>query len=533
MHWADVIATKLAEKGDTHVIASGITPSGEFHIGHLREILTADIISRACKSRGMNVEFVFIVDSADPLRKVYDFLDPAYESYIGHQLGRIPAPDADGKPGDGSTSYTEHFLGPFLNALSQIGVTPTVVDNLQCYNDGNFAEAAKLVCDNVDNIREIIERVSGRELAADWFPYNPLGSDGSMDGVTVTGYEWPNVHWVDGVGGEGSADIRTAEGKLPWRLDWPARWGFHGISCEPFGKDHGAAGGSYDTGREVALLLGNEPPMPLTYEWISLKGVGAMSSSTGVSIGPLEALRLVPPEILRYLIARNKPNRHIDFDTGASLIELADEYQRRLTAPPPSAEEYGEMSRRQKVALEDIAAQLLYSRIREEDEGDTGRTVSFRHLGMLAQVRANDADVWGCLVGSGHIGSADDPPADLADRLFRMRAWIGSEHFPEEFRLNIQSKPTSDALQNIDSDSIPYLSNLRDALADCKWDEVAIHDQICNEAKNIEMRLSDAFKILYWLILDDARGPKLASIIAQMDRADVVGLLDSVIAELH
>jgi len=532
MHWADVIASSLGEKGDSHIIASGITPSGEFHIGHLREILTADMITRACKARGMTVEFIFIVDSADPLRKVYDFLDPSYEAYIGHQLGRIPAPGEDGKPGDGSTTYAEHFLAPFLDALAQIGVTPTVMDNLQSYHDGKFAEAAKQVCENVDSVREIIERVSGRELAADWFPYNPLGSDGSMDGVTVTGYEWPNVQWRDSTGSEGSADIRTAEGKLPWRIDWPARWAFHKVSCEPFGKDHGAAGGSYDTGREIAILLGNEPPMPLTYEWISLKGVGAMSSSSGVSIGPLDALRLVPPEILRYLIARNKPNRHIDFDTGASLIELADEYQRRLTAKQPTAEEYDAMSRRQKSALEDISAQLLYSRISEDDEGDTGRLVSFRHLGMLAQIRAKDADVWGCLVASGHIGSPDSPPSDLADRLTRMRAWIDSEHFPEEFRLNIQEKPSEDALGNLDTDSIPYLSKLRDALSGCEWEEVEINNQICNEAKKVELRLSDAFTMLYWLVLNQQRGPKLASIMQQMDRNDVVDLLKSAIAEL-
>ena len=62
---------------------------------------------------------------------------------------------------------------------------------------------------------------------------------------------------------------------------------------EPFGKDHGAAGGSYDTGKEISVVLGEQPPYPTTYEWISLKGVGAMSSSTGVTIGPLEALELV------------------------------------------------------------------------------------------------------------------------------------------------------------------------------------------------------------------------------------------------
>ena len=74
MHWSEVAANALAAKGDKHIIASGITPSGEFHIGHLREILTGDMITRACKEKGLDAEFVFVIDSAAPLRKVYSFL---------------------------------------------------------------------------------------------------------------------------------------------------------------------------------------------------------------------------------------------------------------------------------------------------------------------------------------------------------------------------------------------------------------------------------------------------------------------------
>ena len=46
MHWADFAALTLSKRGNKHIIASGITPSGEFHIGHLREILTGDMVMR-------------------------------------------------------------------------------------------------------------------------------------------------------------------------------------------------------------------------------------------------------------------------------------------------------------------------------------------------------------------------------------------------------------------------------------------------------------------------------------------------------
>ena len=83
MHWADYTAQTLQERGDKQVCASGITPSGEFHIGHIREILSAEMIHRACLDLGLESKYIFIVDSMDPLRRVYDFLSSDYEKYIG------------------------------------------------------------------------------------------------------------------------------------------------------------------------------------------------------------------------------------------------------------------------------------------------------------------------------------------------------------------------------------------------------------------------------------------------------------------
>ena len=53
------MAQRLAERGNAHIVATGITPSGEFHIGHLREILTGDMIARAARRAGMDAELVF------------------------------------------------------------------------------------------------------------------------------------------------------------------------------------------------------------------------------------------------------------------------------------------------------------------------------------------------------------------------------------------------------------------------------------------------------------------------------------------
>ena len=666
MHWADFVAGKLSrptKSGSQNniIIAAGITPSGEFHIGHLREILTCDLIYRACRNfswtsgnryeefqgilRGLGIteeewtyarelaisqeelvlDFIFIVDSADPLRKVYPFLDQSYEQFIGHQLGKIPPPNADGKPDyvrfENGESYADHFLAPFIQALKKIGVRPRIVDNLKCYENGEFAECIDIACSNVEKLKDIITKVSGRELPEDWFPFNPVGSDGSMDGVKVTGYEYPFVSWMDNHGESGQSDIRKGEGKLPWRIEWPAKWAIHGVTCEPFGKDHGASGGSFDTGKKIAPLFNIKAPYDLTYEWISLKGVGAMSSSVGTTIGPLEVLEIVPPEIVRYLIARNQPRRHIEFDTGTSLIELADEYQRNCSElAKGEPENYDSMSKRQQKAWVVQINQIAYSQVYDLTFGGfTGEAwdeevsqaasdthiASFRHLALLAQLFENDADVWESLRKSGMIDSSFDllmefgnqnisseyyikngvvhsrdgfdyeqyllenaaiakevdgkkqwdmsieetvwnhhyqeqislgmkvgRTSTLPIRLKTIRNWIKSPHFPEGFRLRIQSDISPAAKENMDSRDYNYLFDLISDLEDCIWNADEINDSICNQAKKNGMNIGDAFQLLYWIFLDQKYGPKLASILSEMERVDVVSLLKLAVNEL-
>ena len=91
----------------------------------------------------------------------------------------------------------------------------------------------------------------------DWYPFNPVGSDGSMDGVTVTDFDWPYISWLDSHGVEGKSDVSQAKfvGKLPWRIEWPSKWNILDVSYEAFGKDHGAAGGTFDTAKEISRLL--------------------------------------------------------------------------------------------------------------------------------------------------------------------------------------------------------------------------------------------------------------------------------------
>ncbi|MDD3042044.1 MAG: lysine--tRNA ligase [Methanosarcinaceae archaeon] len=325
IHWADVIAEDTLKMSSKHLVATGITPSGHIHIGNMREVVTADAAYRALLDKGADAEFIYIADTYDPLRKVYPFLPESYAEHVGKPLSEVPCPC--GK----CANYAEHFLKPFLEALKSLGINPKVYRAAEMYKSGMYVEAIKTALRKRDEIAKILEEVSGKTVLEDWSPFNPLCSEcGKITTTKVTGFDVDaeTVDYECSCGHRGTA-LMKGGGKLTWRVDWPARWGILGITIEPFGKDHASRGGSYDTGIRIANeIYAHQPPAPIVYEWIMLGQKGAMSSSTGVVVSISDMLKVVPPEVLRYLIIRTKPEKHIKFDPGQPLLTLVDEYER-------------------------------------------------------------------------------------------------------------------------------------------------------------------------------------------------------------
>ena len=297
IHWADVIAEDVLKKGDKHLVATGITPSGHIHIGNMREVVTADAAYRSLIDKGADANFIYIADNYDPLRKVYPFLPESYAEYVGKPISEIPCPCGN------CANYAEHFLKPFLEALRRLGINPQVYRADEMYRAGRYTEAIKTALVKRDAIARILEEVSGKTVAPDWNPFNPRCNQcGRITTTKVTDFdlEAEIVGYVCACGHSGTVPM-AGGGKLTWRVDWPARWAVLGVTVEPFGKDHASKGGSYDTGKRIVKeIFGHEPPYPIVYEWIMLGKQGAMSSSTGVVISISDMLEVVPPEVLRY-----------------------------------------------------------------------------------------------------------------------------------------------------------------------------------------------------------------------------------------
>lgn len=489
IHWTDVIAEKVLERGEKHTVASGITPSGSIHIGNMREVVTADAVYRGLEDKGADVRLIYIADTYDPLRKVYPFLPESYESHVGKPLSEIPCPCGDHK------NYAEHFLLPFLESLHTLGIKPDVYRADEIYKEGKYLEATRKALINRDRIAHIISEVSGRDLEPDWNPFNPICNEcGRLTVTKVTGFdiEKETIDYTCDCGSSGTVPMKGG-GKLTWRVDWPARWPIFGTTVEPFGKDHATAGGSYDTGKRICKeIYEYEPPFPIVYEWIMLKGKGAMHSSTGVAISIDEMLRIVPPEVLRYLIIRQRPEKHIEFDPGLALLNLIDEYD--------------------DVEGDKRAYQL------SQTEASKPTDIPFRHMVTAVQIaEGKDLDHLITVLKRTDYDTSDTEAIRI--RADNARNWL-EKYAPPFVKFKIQETLPPQA-KSFTKEQKKALSILADKM-EHGMTGLEVHDSLYEVAEETGLAGKKIFETVYIALLGMKSGPRAGHFLSSLERDFVV-----------
>lgn len=495
MHWFDEHAQQiLKERGTKLVVATGITPSGPIHIGNLREILTADFVVKALADKA-EITFYYIADDFDPLRKVYPFLDKSFEAHIGKPYVLIPCPCTQ------HASYADHFMEPFLKAVEELGVKVKLLRASDLYHSGKFTEAIKKAIDGREAIKKIFEEVSERKLEKDWFPFNPLCGKCQKLRGRVTGFDLEkntvNYECLD-CGSRGVADFSKGQGKLPWRIDWAARWWIFGVSVEPFGKDHASPGGSYETGERIAKEIFDFPaPYPIVYERVHLRGEGAMHSSTGVAIEVSEILKAVSPTVIRYFFARSQSERHINFDPGEGVIQLYDEYRTLKPSDP------------------------VYKIATVESLPD----VPYRHLIMIYQASLKDSGrVLKALERTDH---AVKNPKTLQLLLPKIDMWLAS-YAPTRYVFSVQERLPG-AAQNLTNDQRQFLSELAKLIQSrTDWQGEDLHGELHELRKKIGIDPKAAFAAIYSIFLGTDSGPQAGWFLAAMEQPFVLARLKEV-----
>lgn len=328
----------LAEKKPPYVIGSGITTSGPTHLGTLCEFLFPSAV-HAFLSRTHPAEFVFVADILDAFDSVPAVLAERareLEEELGKPLASVPDVLAC------HASLGEHFLADAQAAMDAFGVRPEILRADELYAKGKYDPYAILFLNRLEETRRIVAETSLKRALPEWWsPLMPICKQcGRVATTRVTSFsvkgedaeyayvcDRPDVKYTRGCGYAGSASISEHAYKLVWRLDWPARQDFLGISCEGAGVDHMTRGGSWDTARAVhERIFGKAPPIAFKFGFILFKGK-KYSKSKGTGMGVAELLALVPPELIKYALYRPDLAENIDFDpSGYNLMRLYDEF---------------------------------------------------------------------------------------------------------------------------------------------------------------------------------------------------------------
>jgi lysyl-tRNA synthetase, class I len=332
MKWLNKVVDELiSQKPQGEIIVeSGISPSGRYHMGYLREIIICDGVVLELQNRGRQAKHIHFVDDLDGFRKVPSNLPAEYEKYLGIPLCDMPAPDGSDR------SYADFALQDFLDNVSKLGVKIQVERSHRRYREGFFVKSIEQALQKLDQTKKILEEVSGRKLGDQWSPIQ-VNEDGYLKKRPFVSIDvsQKTIKYLDKEGIEQTTPYSKGEVKLDWRLDWPARWALVGVDAEPFGREHATKGGSYDTGKElVESIFEGMAPLPIPYEFINKAGdTKKMSASKGNGIMMSEVTAVLPPEISRFLVLNTSPDKTIFFDPVGGVVKLVDEFAELLAKP--------------------------------------------------------------------------------------------------------------------------------------------------------------------------------------------------------
>lgn len=503
-YWLDQTAAQIiAERGPSEniMVSSGHSPSGAYHLGTVREIMTASIVAWAVNQQGHKATHMDFVDDFDAFRKIPAKVSAEFEQYIGQPLYLVPDPE-----GDCHKSYADHLYVPFLEALNKVGVEPKVLRAHEIYLAGAFTPYIEAALSNIDKIRALIKEYGGgRELPRDWAPVQLLSDNNNLREWKFTGWDKDRqvVIYEDSEGNSGELDYTTGRVKLDWRLDWPARWHMYNVNVEPFGRDHATKGGSYDTGKElVKEIYDGVAPYPVPYEFINPAGeTKKMSKSAGNVVTLADALDVMPPEILRYFIIRNKPGKTLIFDSGVGLYTLIDEYSK--------VEEAVANGQDHEFAHAYAAANSL--------GGDrTIARIPFNHLVSVYQTAQGDEDqILTLLTRTGY----DKVVADQKDVLLReipyVKNWL-TKYAPDSVKFEVQKELPKVELSDGQQSFVTTLADSLDKAAELDGPEM--HQVIYAAKEEADIKPGEAFQALYRLILGKDSGPKAGYFLSSLDR---------------
>ncbi|MGW2827134.1 lysine--tRNA ligase [Streptomyces sp. NPDC001443] len=544
------------------VVASGLSPSGPIHLGNLREVMTPHLVADEIRRRGRQVRHLISWDDYDRYRKVPQGIpgvDDSWAEHIGKPLTSVPAPKGSAYP-----NWAEHFKAAMVEALAELGVEFDGISQTEQYTAGAYREQILHAMKHRGDIDAILDQyrtkkapakqqsqkpVDEAELeaaegsgaaaeddgsagSAGYFPYKPYCGNCEKDLTTVASYDDDTTELTYSCNECGfSETVRLNEfnrGKLVWKVDWPMRWAYEGVVFEPSGVDHSSPGSSFQVGGQIVGIFGGKQPIGPMYAFVGISGMAKMSSSKGGVPTPGDALKIMEPQLLRWLYARRRPNQSFKIAFDQEIQRLYDEWD-KLDAKVADG----------SALPADVAAHARAVRTADGELPRTARPLPYRTLASVADITAGHEDqalrILSELDPHNPLGSVDE----ARPRYDKAEAWINT-HVPADQRTVVREEPDGELLKSLDEASRQSLRLLADGLAE-HWSLDGLTHLVYGVPKvqagfsadatpkelppEIKTAQRTFFALLYHLLVGRDTGPRLPTLLLAVGQERVRALL--------
>ncbi len=527
--WADELADEITQRFSREIgkktpliIRDEKTLSGRVHVGSLRGIVIHGLIAQVLRQRGIASTFKFELNDFDPMDGLPVTLDKkTYEPHMGKSLFAVPAHE------QGAENYPMVFGNELKGVVGNLGLPIEYYTLKPLYESGAFNETIRAALDHAKEIRQIYLEVSGGGKPDDWYPFSVICEHCGKIGTTqVTGWDGKKVRytckkdlvtWAQGCGKSGEVSPFDGRGKLPWKVEWAAKWNVIGVHVEGAGKDHNAAGGSRGISSRISQeIFGYPEPFNIPYEFFNFQGK-KMSASKGLGASAKEVSDMLPPTLLKLLMIRKQPNQPIDFDPeGTTIPNLFDEYDRL-------ADHY---FRRHPEPYEGFARTFELAHIDVSKPPADLWQMRFSALSFVVQMPHLSLEEEAEKIKGSALTEAEK--ASLEERARYMQQWLKNHAPPESRYAILDALPEGFTLDGAQQEA---LALLRDRLSaeTVQWEGPAIHETIHSVKEETGIAPKLLFQPLYQMFLGRTSGPQVGWFLSTFPRKDVLTRLESAI----
>jgi lysyl-tRNA synthetase class 1 len=544
VHWIQDIVGKVLERDpEQYLIVTGKSMSGSVHVGFMKEIIIADVIKRELKKLGKKAKTVFISDDFDPIRSFPPSLTLSPDEYMG-----VPYSDAPDPQGC-CESLGAHWTNELIETFPEFGADPEVVLQSKLYETKEMLDAVRICLRNTETIREILIEYVARDFdekqRADyitsmktWYPVSVIcpicgrlqsGGKGSIVPNRVTAYDSDEDEVTYECAHCGHSEIAKLDDlrvKLSWRVDWPAKWYVMKTTCEPAGKDHAVKGGSYDTGLEMShRVFGWSGPVKVPFEWVRFGGRD-MGTSKGVVFTPRAWLDVAPPELYRYMVLRTDPERanNIQTDLIPDLVDIYESFERTyygLDKVEPEKEELTKVLYPLTEVRSDIREYIP--------------KLPFKFAVLTSQLQdilSEDTIMQRCLDVLKKQHGLDEISSEakrlIPSRLSRARLWA-QEFGSDRDRIEIPEAVPKEIIGTLTDKDREFLSNFVEILKGQSLDDEELQGKIFETAKDVNLKDTRAFVVLYRILISRKSGPRLGGFLNLLGNEWVLERIKSVL----